>query len=114
MSIIIDYPWYFLFFCLLLGAAYAFALYWVRLRHKAERDFPRGLSIVLSLLRAVAVTAIAFLLFSPLVKRESSRREKPSGIAAPLTNRKSGIMTSHVENPNGGCFTWSSHHAGLS
>ena len=44
----------------------------------------------------------------------SRRRENPSGTAAPLTNRKSGIMTSQVENPNCGCFTWSSHHAGLS
>ena len=82
MSIIIDYPWYFLVFCLLLGAAYAGVLYWVRLRRKAERDFSRGLSIFLSLLRALSVAAIAFLLFSPLVKRESNRKEKPIVILA--------------------------------
>jgi hypothetical protein len=82
VSIIIDYPWYFLVFCLLLGAAYALVLYWLRMRRKAERDFPRGLSVVLSLLRAVAVTVIAFLLFSPLVKHESNRREKPIVVLA--------------------------------
>lgn len=80
MSIIIDYPWYFLIFCLLLGAAYAAILYWTG--RKAERDFSRGVSIVLSLLRTVTVAAVAFLLFSPLVKRESNRKEKPIVIFA--------------------------------
>lgn len=80
MSIIIDYPWYFLIFCLLLGAAYATILYWTG--RKAERDFSRGVSIVLSLLRTVTVAAVAFLLFSPLVKRESNRKEKPIVIFA--------------------------------
>lgn len=80
MSIIIDYPWYFVIFCLLLGAAYAVVLYW--LGRKAERDFSRGLGTALSFLRAISVAAIAFLLFSPLVKREASRKEKPIVILA--------------------------------
>lgn len=82
MSIIIDYPWYFLIFCLLLGAAYAGALYWLGARRGGDRDFPRGLSVLLSALRTLSVAAIAFLLFSPLVKRESSRKEKPIVILA--------------------------------
>lgn len=81
MSIIVDYPWYFLVFCLLLGVAYAALLYWIGFRRR-ERDFSRRLSIVLSLLRTFAVAAVAFLLFSPLVKRESSRKEKPIVILA--------------------------------
>ena len=80
MSIIIDYPWYFVIFCLLLGAAYAVVLYW--LGRKAERDFSRGLGTALSFLRAISVASIAFLLFSPLVKREASRKEKPIVILA--------------------------------
>ena len=82
MSIIIDYPWYFFIFCLLLGAAYAGALYWLRLRRTDERDFPRGLGIFLSVLRTLAVASIAFLLLSPLVKRESTRKEKPIVVIA--------------------------------
>lgn len=82
MSIIIDYPWYFLIFCLLLGAAYAGVLYWLGARRGGDRDFPRGLSVLLSVLRTLSVAAIAFLLFSPLVKRESSRKEKPIVILA--------------------------------
>ena len=82
MSIIIDYPWYFIVFCLLLGAAYAVAMYWLRGRKGREADFTRGVTVVLSLLRGIAVAAIAFLLFSPLVKRESNRKEKPVVILA--------------------------------
>ena len=90
MSLIIDYPWYFLLLCLLLGAAYSFVLYWLRLRRpKAEGDsggetspFPRRLKWLLSLLRTLAVAAIAFLLLAPLVRRESSRKEKPLVIIA--------------------------------
>lgn len=82
MSVIIDYPWYFLIFCLLLGMAYAGVLYWLRLRRTAERDFPRGLSILLSVLRTLSVAFIAFLLLSPLIKRETNRKEKPVVVLA--------------------------------
>lgn len=77
MSLILDYPWYFIIFCLLLGAAYAFALYWLRLRRKDETSLSRRLSIILSLLRTLSVAAIAFLLLAPLVKRDINRKEKP-------------------------------------
>ncbi len=82
MSLILDYPWYFILFCLLLGAAYAFALYWLRLRRKDETSLSRRLSIILSLLRTLSVAAIAFLLLAPLVKRDINRKEKPIIIIA--------------------------------
>ena len=75
MSLIIDYPWYFVIFCLLLGTAYAFLLYWLKMRKKEV--FSRRVKIWLSLLRGLAVSAIAFLLLSPLVRRDTNRKEKP-------------------------------------
>ncbi len=81
MSILLDYPWYFVFFCILLGAGYAVLLYAVRQRRE-ERDFSRKLGILLAVLRTLAVAAIAFLLLSPLVKRVANRKEKPLVIIA--------------------------------
>lgn len=82
MSILLDYPWYFVLFCILLGVAYSALLYSIRLRRGKEHDFSRRLSIFLALLRALSVAAIAFLLLSPLVKRVTSRKEKPLVIIA--------------------------------
>ena len=82
MSLIIDYPWYFIIFCLLLGATYALALYFVRRGKRGAQPFSQRVTIVLALLRALSVAAIAFLLLSPLVKRETSSREKPIVVIA--------------------------------
>ncbi len=76
----IDYPWYFVLFCLLLGSAYAFSLYWFKSRNKS--NYSLFTTIVLSVLRTVAVSAIAFLLLSPLLRRQSLRKEKPIVIIA--------------------------------
>lgn len=82
MSLIIDYPWYFIVLCLLLGVAYAAALYWLRRRRDTEQTLSRPLTITLSVLRALSVAAIAFLFLAPLVKREASRKEKPIVVIA--------------------------------
>ncbi len=82
MSLIIDYPWYFIVLCLLLGVAYAAALYWLRRRRDAGQTLSRPLAITLSALRALSVAAIAFLFLAPLVKREASRKEKPVVVIA--------------------------------
>lgn len=90
MSLIIDYPWYFTVLCLLLGAAYAYVLYYLRLRRKAkegksaetEPPFGKMMTLALAALRCLAVAMIAFLLLSPLIKRESSRKEKPIVVIA--------------------------------
>lgn len=82
MSLLLDYPWYFILFCILLGVVYAVLLYVVRMRRGVERDFSRRLTILLAVLRTLSVTAIAFLLLSPLVKRVKNRKEKPLVIIA--------------------------------
>lgn len=82
MTILFDYPWYFIFFCILLGVVYAIALYVFKAKHGTGRDFSRRLTILLAALRAISVAAIAFLLLSPLVKRVTNRKEKPLIIIA--------------------------------
>ena len=68
----IDYPWYFVLLCLLLGAAYAAVLYFVR-----PVSFSRWLRWLLSALRFLAVSAIAFLLLAPLSKQNVTERQLP-------------------------------------
>ena len=82
VSIIIDYPWYFILLCILAGAVYAGALYWVGKGGSNEAAFGKTTRILLSLLRALAVALIAFLFLSPLVKRETNRKEKPIVVIA--------------------------------
>lgn len=82
MSLLLDYPWYFILFCILLGVVYAVLLYVVRMRRGVERDFSRRLTILMAVLRTLSVAAIAFLLLSPLVKRVKNRKEKPLVIIA--------------------------------
>lgn len=69
---IIDYPWYFVLLCLLLGAAYAAGLYYVGKRH-----FSKKVNALLAALRFVAVSAIALLLLAPVAKRTVHERQKP-------------------------------------
>ena len=90
MSLIIDYPWYFTLLCLLLGAAYAYVLYYLRIRKKdkespavkSESPYGKVTTFVLAALRCLAVAMISFLLLSPLIKRESNRKEKPIVVIA--------------------------------
>lgn len=69
---IIDYPWFFVLFCFLLGAAYAAVLYFV-----GPASFTRRLRWVLAVLRFLAVSAIAFLLLAPLSKQNVTERQLP-------------------------------------
>lgn len=76
MKLIIDYPWYYVLLCLLVGAAYAFVLY-RRNSKKTDDGMSKWMTALLAALRFLAVATIAFLLLSPLVKRETARKEKP-------------------------------------
>ena len=78
MSIVTEYPLWFFFFCLLLGGAYSYILYY---RDK-KNDFSEKLIYILAALRFAAVTLIAFLLLSPLVKTINKEYEKPVIILA--------------------------------
>ena len=69
---IIDYPWYFVLLCLLAGAIYATALYAF-----GRRAFPRWLLWLLSVLRFVVVSVIAFLLLAPVSRQRVNERQQP-------------------------------------
>lgn len=75
--ILTDYPWYFIPLCLLTGAAYAATLYFV-----GRRPFNRGLRWLLSLLRFLAVGAIAFLLLAPMSRQTVHEQQKPHLVLA--------------------------------
>ncbi len=73
-KIITEYPWWFSFFCLLAGVAYSFVLY------RKEKKFSE-LSVwiirAMVIFRFMAVSILAFLLLSPLIKTQTRELEKP-------------------------------------
>ena len=69
---LIDYPWYFVLFCLLAGAAYAAVLYYM-----GHRRFQRGINLLLASLRFLAVSAICMLLLAPVARRTVHERQQP-------------------------------------
>lgn len=73
----LDYPWYFVPLCLLAGAVYAAVLY-----HFGRRSFSKRLRWLLSLLRFVAVSTIAFLLLAPMTRRTVHERQQPHVVVA--------------------------------
>lgn len=74
---IIDYPWYMVLLCLLAGAAYAAVLYFT-----GRRRFPRRTQWLLTALRFLAVSVIAFLLLAPMTRRTVHDRQKPHVLVA--------------------------------
>lgn len=76
MSIQFAYPLYFIAFCLLAGAVYAFLMYYNR--YFGERDrfwaFPNWL---LATFRFLSVSLIAFLLLSPFIKSYYKEVQEP-------------------------------------
>ena len=74
---IIDYPWYYVLFCLLAGAAYAAGLYFV-----GRRRFSKRINLLLAALRFMAVSAIALLLLAPVAKRTVNEQQKPVVVVA--------------------------------
>ena len=79
MSIILDYPIWFIFFCLLAGAIYSFILY---RNEKKFDEVPAWIKRLMMFFRFVALTIIAFFLLSPLIKTISREVEKPIIIIA--------------------------------
>ena len=74
---VIDYPWYYVLFCLLAGAAYAAGLYLV-----GHRRFSKRMNLLLAVLRFVAVSVIALLLLAPVAKRTVNEQQKPVVVVA--------------------------------
>ena len=88
MTLITDYPWYFWLLCLLVGALYSLVLYYFPLGRRRQasshssRKFSPTVTLLLSLLRFLSVSAIAALLLAPMVRRDINRHEKPIVIIA--------------------------------
>lgn len=73
MGIVTEYPLGFIFLCILLGATYAFILYF-----KTQNQIVvRWQLWTMSVLRFTAVFLISFLLLSPLIKKRSETIDKP-------------------------------------
>jgi len=79
MSIVTEYPIWFVFFCFIAGAAYAVALY----RNDKKLIEANKWSIrLMAFFRFVTVTVLSFLLLSPLIKTIKREVEKPVIIIA--------------------------------
>lgn len=74
---IIDYPWYYVLFCLVAGALYAAVLYFL-----GHRRFGKGMNLLLAGLRFVAVSVIALLLLAPVAKQTVNEQQKPVVVVA--------------------------------
>jgi len=86
-SLITSYPFWFIILCLLAGSGYATLQYY---RDKGN-DFTVTVTRILALLRGTAVTLIAFLLLSPLLRSTSRHTEKPIVLLA-LDNSGSIVL----------------------
>ena len=78
MNIVTEYPGWLIILCILLGVAYSAILYY---RNKGE-DFTTLIKRILSVFKALAIIAIAFLLLNPLLKSVFNSSEKPIIILA--------------------------------
>jgi hypothetical protein len=74
LSVITEAPSWFILLCLLAGGMYAALLY---LRDRKHDGIPKTVLYVLSSLRFLSVTILAFLLLSPLLKTIFREVEKP-------------------------------------
>ena len=72
-SLVTAYPIWLILVCLAAGLGYSAILYY----RNRNNCFGKGILLTLSLLRAVLVTIIAFLLLSPLLKSTVRHTEKP-------------------------------------
>ncbi len=79
MNVVFEYPSWFIIFCLLAGAAYAFILY---RKDKKFSEISIWLVRTMAAFRFLVVTFLCFLLLSPLLKTVSRSTEKPVIIIA--------------------------------
>jgi len=79
LELTFQYPAWFLIFCVLLGAGYAALLYY---RDNTFREQPRVIPVIMAVLRFLAVTLLAILLLSPLLKSLLVETKKPVVVLA--------------------------------
>jgi hypothetical protein len=73
VGIVTDYPSWFILLCFITGGVYSFSLYY---RSRKDDLSPR-LVWIMSILRFLSVSILAFLLLSPLIRKTSEIVEKP-------------------------------------
>lgn len=78
-TISLAYPLWFILLCLLTGAIYALGLYY---REKSFDETSKWMSTGLGILRFIAVSLIAFLLLSPVLKSNIVETKKPIVVIA--------------------------------
>jgi hypothetical protein len=79
MNLVFEYPFWFSFFCLLTGFAYAFFLY---RKDKRLSEISLWMIRSMAIFRFLAITVLSFLLLSPLLKTVNCEVEKPVIIVA--------------------------------
>lgn len=79
MNIILEYPWWFVLFCIAAGVIYSGVLYY---RNTFLKEQPQWLIKTLTAFRFVVVTLLTFLLLSPLLNTIIREVEKPVIIVA--------------------------------
>lgn len=79
MSLVFEYPSWFIIFCLALGGLYAWVLY---RKDRMLEGQPKSLIYLLAVFRFLAVTFIAILLLTPLLKSNFREVEKPIVVLA--------------------------------
>jgi hypothetical protein len=87
MNIVIDYPWWFLIFCVAAGGALSWLLYKTPFLISGVSENTRRFML---LLRFVGISIICFLLLSPLVKTLLRRVEKP--VVAFVTDNSASML----------------------
>ena len=81
LTLITEKPWWFILFCMALGAGYAFLFYPYKTL-KTEQGKPAVLQMTMAGLRALLVTLLSFLLLSPLIRSLHREVEKPVVVIA--------------------------------
>ncbi|MDP1621669.1 MAG: hypothetical protein Q8M08_04940 [Bacteroidales bacterium] len=89
MGLVTEYPLGFVLLCLLIGAIYAFILYFRDIRQGLKQMTHR----VMLVFRFLAVSLIAFLLLGPMIKQSDKLVEKPIVILG-IDNSRSIVLTS--------------------
>jgi hypothetical protein len=79
MNIVIEYPWWFVLFCITAGLLYSGVLYY---KNNKLNELPNWLVKTLFIVRFTVVTLIGFLLLSPLLNIIDREVEKPIVIIA--------------------------------
>ncbi len=89
MGLITEYPFGFAFLCLLLGASYAFFLYYRDIKKGLKQSTHRFMVVF----RFFSVSLIAFLLLGPLIRQSDKIVEKPIVILG-VDNSRSMVLAS--------------------